>query len=78
LYKKSMKIMIGINSVSSCRPVFKALKILKVVAQYLLPLIAFVTHNLEHLIFNNSILKGGLSIVQEKYENYDGNCIRKI
>jgi len=41
--------------VSSCRPVFKALKILKVAAQYLLPLMAFVAHNWEHLIFNNSI-----------------------
>jgi hypothetical protein len=55
LQKKTTGIRMGINSMISRSPISKALKILKVAAQYLLPLMAFVAHNLEHFIFTNSI-----------------------
>ena len=55
LQKKTMRIMMRVHSISSFRPIFKALKILKVAAQYGLSLMAYPARNLEHFIFNNSI-----------------------
>jgi hypothetical protein len=55
LQKKTIRIMMGFNSRSSSLPVFRALKILTVAAQYILSLMIFQAYNLEYLTFNNLI-----------------------
>jgi hypothetical protein len=53
LKKKSVRIMIGVNSRISCRPVFKNFKILAVLAQYIFSSITFL-QNSEYFIFYHS------------------------
>ena len=55
LQKKTVRIMMGFNSRSSNLPVFRALKILTVAAQYILSLMIFQAYNLEYFTFNNLI-----------------------
>ena len=61
LQKKTMRIMMGFYS-SSSLPVFRALEILTVTAQYIFSLMIFQAYNLEYFTFNNlicSICTGG-------------------
>ena len=55
LQKNTMRVMMGVNSRSSRQPVFKALQIMTVAAQYILSLMTFCAHHLEYFTFNNSI-----------------------
>jgi hypothetical protein len=55
LQKKTVRNMIGVNSRSLRRPVFKKLKILTVPAQCILLLMTFFVQNSEYFIFNHSI-----------------------
>jgi hypothetical protein len=55
LQKKAVRIMMGVNSRSSCRPVLKKLKILTVPAQYISSLMTFFVQNSEYFIFNHSV-----------------------
>ena len=55
MHKKTMRIMTGVNSRGLYRPIFKALKILMVNAQYTLSLMTFLAYNLEYFTFNNLI-----------------------
>jgi hypothetical protein len=47
--------MSGVRSRSSCKPIFKALEILTVPLQYILPLMPFMVNNMEHVTFNFSM-----------------------
>jgi len=46
--QKKTELKWGVSSSSPCRPMFKALKILMVAAQYILSLMTFLAHNLEY------------------------------
>jgi len=45
----------GVNSKSSCEPIFKALKIFTVAVEYIFSLITLLAHNFEYFILNSSI-----------------------
>jgi hypothetical protein len=55
LQKKIIRIMMGINPRSTCKPFFKNLTILTVPSQYILSLMKFLVHNLEYFTFNSII-----------------------
>jgi hypothetical protein len=55
LQKRILRIMMGINHRSSCRPVFKELNILTLAVQYILPSMSFLRNNLELFTFNCAI-----------------------
>jgi hypothetical protein len=47
--------MTGARSISSCKPILKALKLLTVQSHYILSLMTFMAHNLGHFTFNVSM-----------------------
>jgi hypothetical protein len=47
-----MRIRAGVNSRSSCTPIFKVLKLLIIAGQYILSLMTFLAHNLKYFTFN--------------------------
>jgi hypothetical protein len=53
IQKKIIRTMMGINPISTCRPLFKNLRILTVPSQYILSLMKFSINNLEYITFNN-------------------------
>jgi hypothetical protein len=55
LQKKIIRIMTGINPRTTCRSLFKNLKILTVSSQYILSLMKFLVSNLKYFTFNNII-----------------------
>jgi hypothetical protein len=55
LQKKVTRIMAGVKSRVSCKPLFKTLEILTLPSQYILSLMTFLTHSLEHFTFNSSV-----------------------
>jgi hypothetical protein len=57
IQNKIPRIMTEPISISSCKPIIKALEILIVPAQYtpIIPLMTFMAHNLEHFTFNFSV-----------------------
>jgi hypothetical protein len=55
LLKQAIWIMMGINSRSSGRTIFKTLKTLTVPSQYILSLMTFLAYNLEYLTFINTL-----------------------
>jgi hypothetical protein len=50
-----MRILMGVNSRSPCEPIFKALKILTVAAEYIFSLVTLLAHTFEHFTLNSSI-----------------------
>jgi len=55
LQENTMRIMLWVNSRSSCQPIFKALQIMTVAAQNILSLMTFWAHHFIYFTFNNSI-----------------------
>jgi hypothetical protein len=49
------RIMVAVNSRSSCRPIFKAFKMLTIASQYILTLMTCLAHNLANFTFGNSL-----------------------
>ena len=52
MQKRALRIIVGIKCRDSCRPVFKALKLLTLASQYILSLMIFMRNNLELFTFN--------------------------
>jgi hypothetical protein len=52
LQKRIVRIITGARSRSSCKPTFKAFKILTIPSQYILSLITFMVNNMEYFSFN--------------------------
>jgi hypothetical protein len=50
-----VRIMAGVKSRVSCKPLFKTLQILTLPSQYILSLMTFLTHNPEYFTFNSSV-----------------------
>jgi hypothetical protein len=55
LQKKVVRIMAGVKSRVSCKPLFKTIQILTLPSQYILSLITFLAHNPEYFTFNSSV-----------------------
>lgn len=55
LQKKALRIMMKINSCSSCRPVFQIFKVLMVPSHYIMSLTTFLAYDLEYFTFNYTI-----------------------
>jgi len=53
--KGTMRILMAVNSKSPCEPIFKALKIPTVAAEYIFSLITLLAHNFEYFTLNSSI-----------------------
>ena len=55
MQKRIVRIMVGVSNRDSCREYFKRLKILPLQPQYLLPLLPFVTENVDYFRLNSEI-----------------------
>jgi len=55
MVRERERIMVAVNSRSSCRPIFKAFKMLTIASQYILTLMTCLAHNLANFTFGNSL-----------------------
>ena len=53
--KRIIRIMTGLSSSTSCKPLFQGLKLFSLASQYILSLMRFLSQNLELYIFNFTI-----------------------
>jgi hypothetical protein len=55
LHKKTVRIMMGSNTRTSCKPSFRSLGILTQPLQYILSIMSFLSPNIEIYAFNSSV-----------------------